>query len=97
MPHVNDEYPYKHRQETTVVTAQKMGPTKLAVTPWFSPGTKPTRLGIYQRRSGARRPTIMYSFWNGYFWGLLSGTIQDAVANKFVLSAMQRMEWRGIL
>jgi hypothetical protein len=70
-------------------------------TPWFSGLTKPSRIGVYERRTELR-PTNgdywPYSFWDGHKWGLGSPNPEGAAVERRRQHhhAYQNFEWRGL-
>lgn len=63
-----------------------------AVTPWFEPGTRPARPGVYERQVRL----APYSYWNGRWWSLSSQTAETAWLNRGLESLRQDARWRGL-
>lgn len=64
------------------------------LTDWYQPDQKPVRIGPYEVNSG--EPYIRFQFWNGKFWGMLSGTIAECIDNRDFVSILQSLPWRGL-
>lgn len=62
------------------------------LTPWFKPGTKPVRIGVYQRDQCG---TVEYSYWDGHYWRFGRRTAQ-AAADLTLESRFQALPWRGL-
>ena len=71
-----------------------MNPQKL--TPWYSAGTKPARVGVYETRTPGRSRNNVYQFWDGNYWNFLCISVAQAAdeASKGK-SFYQNEEWRG--
>lgn len=70
---------------------------KADLTPWYEPGVRPVRAGVFQRRHTLREYQTAYSFWNGNFWGVLAATVKQAENYRLARSAHQELPWRGML
>ena len=66
-----------------------------SLTPWFTPGTKPAHVGVYQT-VGQPRGYVMYQHWDGYMWGYAESTLEGAVAFATNRSVFQGEFWRGL-
>lgn len=63
------------------------------LTPWFEPGTKPARIGVYQRDHAG---TIEYSYWDGHYWRFGRRTAR-AAEDLTLASRFQTLPWRGVM
>ena len=69
----------------------------MKLTLWYHGTVKPVREGVYERDYGiASRRDLLYSYWNGKFWGVWATTPFGAVTLKKRLSAYQNLPWRGV-
>jgi hypothetical protein len=82
-----------HSITRTTMAAHAIGRHGWAVTPWFEPGTKPARPGVYERQVRL----APYSYWNGLVWGMSSETPANALRNRHIESLRQEARWRGVL
>jgi hypothetical protein len=63
------------------------------LTPWFEPGTKPARIGVYQRDHCGYTE---YSYWDGQQWRFGRRTALAADQINYV-SRFQDLPWRGVM
>ena len=67
-------------------------------TPWFKPGKKPARVGVYECARDSRYcgGEVLFQQWNGKFWGFFSKTVVGADETPMVESRRQNPTWRGL-
>lgn len=68
-------------------------------TKWFPGNQKPELPGVYERGCAppwSWRGQVVYSYWNGKFWGGWSYTKAGAVRDKDYESEFQASKWRGL-
>lgn len=69
------------------------------MTPWFEPGARPFRIGVYQVqdvKAWLKYPNQGYQHWNGTFWGLFNFSPEGAKLDAESKSRYQRTYWRGL-
>lgn len=58
---------------------------------WNLSSSKPQAAGTYRRRLGK---TLMWTHWNGEYWGLNGFSYQEAPDHQWTESRHQHLEWR---
>ncbi len=66
----------------------------MQTTQWFEGGERPVRSGVYERLAHAS--SILYSHWNGLYWGGLGSTAEQCLIVKDQRSEWQDLPWRGL-
>ena len=64
-------------------------------TEWFTPGTTPVHVGVYETRASEKFRTH-FQHWDGWKWGFYMPTVRTAEVFKDDESCDQRPEWRGL-
>jgi len=67
----------------------------MKLTKWYPGHIKPVRVGVYQKHIDFNVP-YFYSYWDGEFWGLISGTPSGAKKWRDLASRAQNYFWRGV-
>lgn len=62
-------------------------------TPWFDGSVRPFHKGVYPRRFTFY---VLYSYWNGRYWGYSEHTLKDAYRLRMLKSSSQKQPWRGL-
>ena len=64
-------------------------------TGWYTGDQKPVRVGVYKRQP-PHSPNVNFSWWNGRWWGIFSGTSIEAELCKHKASWFQNLPWCGL-
>ncbi len=63
-------------------------------TQWFEGHQRPARGGVYERLTDAG--SVLYSNWNGLYWGGLGATADQCLVVEDQRSEWQDLQWRGL-
>ena len=74
---------------------------KVEVTDWFPGDVNPVRTGVYEQgtRQYLDEKTIMgnlYSYWNGFHWSSIEGSVEEAYKYRKHRGTFQHEPWRGL-